>query len=89
MRRPRARRSCTAFRLNAIRSTAKKSRAKEREAELKARLEQIQQDAEREDAAIAEARELLARFDREEEAIKAQGDGSEAKAEIGAGRCRA
>ena len=57
------------------------SRARERETELKARYEQIQQDAEREDAAIAEARELLARFDREEEAIRAQGDGSEAKAE--------
>ena len=57
------------------------ARAKEREAELKARYEQVQQDAEREDSAIAEARELLARFDREEEAIKAQGDGSEAKAE--------
>ena len=57
------------------------ARAKEREVELKARYEQIQQDAEREDAAIAEARELLARFDREEEAIKEQGDGSEARAE--------
>ena len=57
------------------------TRAKEREVELKARYEQIQQDAEREDAAIAEARELLARFDREEEAIKEQGDGSEARAE--------
>ena len=54
------------------------ARAKEREAELKARLAQIQKDAEREDQAIAEAREVLARFDRDEEAIKAQGDGSEA-----------
>ena len=42
---------------------------------------EIQQDAEREDAAIAEARELLARFDREEEAIREQGDGAEARAE--------
>ncbi len=57
------------------------TRAKEREAELKARYNQIQQDAEREDAAIAEARELLARFDREEEAIREQGDGSEAREE--------
>ncbi len=55
------------------------ARAKEREAELKARLDQVQKDAEREDQAIAEARELLARFDREEEAIKAQGDGAEAR----------
>src|SRR5579883_1698999 len=60
------------------------SRAQEREAELKARLEQIQKDAERESEAIAEARELLARFDREEEAIKAQGDGSEARSEAAA-----
>ncbi len=60
------------------------ARAKEREAELKARLEQIQKDAEREDQAIAEARELLARFDREEEAIKAQGDGAEARVEAAA-----
>jgi chromosome segregation protein len=60
------------------------ARAKEREAELKARHEQIQKDAEREDQAIAEARELLARFDREEEAIKAQGDGSEARVEAAA-----
>src|SRR5208337_3685808 len=59
-------------------------RALEREAELKARLEQIQKDAEREDQAIAEARELLARFDREEEAINAQGDGSEARVEAAA-----
>jgi chromosome segregation protein len=57
------------------------ARAREREAELKARLVQIQADAEREDAAIAEARELLERFDREEEAIKSQGDGAEARAE--------
>ncbi len=57
------------------------ARAREREAELKARLIQIQADAEREDAAIAEARELLERFDREEEAIKSQGDGAEARAE--------
>ncbi len=57
------------------------ARAKEREVELKARLDQIQGDAEREDQAIAEARELLARFDREEEAINAQGDGAEARAE--------
>ena len=56
-------------------------RALEREAELKSRLEQIQKDAEREDQAIAEARELLARFDREEESIKAQGDSAEARAE--------
>jgi chromosome segregation protein len=55
------------------------ARAKEREVELKARLEQIQKDAEREDQAIAEARELLAKFDREEESIKEQGDGSEAR----------
>lgn len=55
------------------------ARAKEREVELKARLEQIQKDAEREDQAMAEARELLAKFDREEEAIKGQGDGSEAR----------
>jgi chromosome segregation protein len=60
------------------------ARAKEREAELKARLEQIQNDAEREDHAIAEARELLARFDREEEAINAQGDGAEARVEAAA-----
>jgi chromosome segregation protein len=60
------------------------ARAKEREAELKARLEQIQNDAEREDQAIAEARELLARFDQEEEAIKAQGDGAEARLEAAA-----
>ncbi len=59
-------------------------RALEREAELKARLAQIQQDAEREDHAIAEAREVLARFDREEEAIKSQGDGSEAREEAAA-----
>ena len=59
-------------------------RAAEREAELKARLEQVQKDAEREDHAIAEAREVLARFDREEEAIKAQGDGSEAREEAAA-----
>ena len=52
-------------------------RAKEREAELKARLEHIQTDAEREDQAIAEAREIPARFDGEEEAIKNQGDGAE------------
>ena len=57
------------------------ARAKEREAELKARLDQIQQDAEREDQAIAEAREMLARFDREEDSIKGQGDGAEARAE--------
>ncbi len=57
------------------------TRAKEREAELKARLAQIQADAEREDQAIAEARELLEKFDREEEAIRAQGDGAEARAE--------
>ncbi len=56
------------------------ARAKEREEELKARLAQIQNDAEREDQAIAEARELLAKFDREEESIKAQGDGSDARA---------
>ena len=56
-------------------------RALEREAELKGRLEQIQKDAEREDQAIAEARELLARFDREEELIEAQGDSAEARAE--------
>ncbi|MGO9461340.1 MAG: chromosome segregation protein SMC [Rhodomicrobium sp.] len=60
------------------------ARAKEREAELKARHEQIQKDAEREDQAIAEARELLARFDREEEAIKAQGDGGQARVEAAA-----
>jgi chromosome segregation protein len=60
------------------------ARAKERESELKARLEQIQNDAEREDQAIAEARELLARFDREEEAIKEQGDGAEARIEAAA-----
>ena len=59
-------------------------RALEREAELKARLVQIQNDAEREDQAIAEAREILARFDREEEAIKEQGDGSEGRAEAAA-----
>jgi chromosome segregation protein len=57
------------------------ARAKEREAELKARLDQIQQDAEREDQAIAEAREMLERFDRDEESIKGQGDGAEARAE--------
>ncbi len=57
------------------------ARAKEREAELKARLAQIQADAEREDQAIAEARELLERFDREEESIRAQGDGAEARVE--------
>ncbi len=57
------------------------ARAKEREAELKARLAQIQADAEREDQAIAEARELLERFDREEETIRSQGDGAEARAE--------
>jgi chromosome segregation protein len=55
------------------------ARAKEREIELKARLEQVQVDAERENAAIAEARELLAKFDREEEAVRAQGDGAEAR----------
>ena len=59
-------------------------RAAEREAELRARLEQVQKDAEREDHAIAEAREVLARFDREEEAIKAQGDGSEDREEAAA-----
>ena len=55
------------------------ARAKERQAELQARLEQIHKDAEREDQALAEARELLAKFDREEEAIKNQGDGAEAR----------
>ncbi len=55
------------------------ARAKERQAELQARLEQIHKDAEREDQALAEARELLAKFDREEEAIKTQGDGAEAR----------
>ncbi len=60
------------------------ARAKEREVELKARLEQIQKDAEREDQAIAEARELLAKFDREEESIKAQGDGSDGRAQASA-----
>ncbi|ADP72230.1 chromosome segregation protein SMC [Rhodomicrobium vannielii ATCC 17100] len=57
------------------------ARAKEREAELRARLVQVQADAEREDAAIAEARELLEKFDRDEEALRALGDGSEARAE--------
>jgi chromosome segregation protein len=78
-----ATRAAVLHRIQVERDTLDKeeARAKEREAELKARLDQIQRDAEREDQAIAEARELLERFDREEEAIKAQGDGSEARAE--------
>ncbi len=55
------------------------ARARERHAEMEARLAQIRTDALREDAAISEARELLVKFDREEEAVKAQGDGAEAK----------
>ncbi len=77
-----ATRAAVLHRIEVERNTLDKeeARAKEREAELKARLAQIQMDAERENEAIAEARELLERFDREEEAIKSQGDGSEARA---------
>ncbi len=75
-----ARRSCIASRWSGRRSTAKKP-AQGARRRVEGAVEQIQQDAEREDAAIAEARELLARFDREEEAIRAQGDGSEAREE--------
>ncbi|MGA7323394.1 MAG: chromosome segregation SMC family protein, partial [Rhodomicrobium sp.] len=77
-----ATRAAVLHRIEVERNTLDKeeARAKEREAELKARLAQIQTDAERENEAIAEARELLERFDREEEAIKSQGDGSEARA---------
>ena len=54
-------------------------RAKERKAELEARLVQIQRDALREDDAIAEARDLLERLAEEEETLKQGADESEAR----------
>ncbi|MDX2263670.1 MAG: chromosome segregation protein SMC [Hyphomicrobiales bacterium] len=64
---------------------SEEARAKERHAELTARLAQLQKDADREQEAIAETRDILARLAEEEERLSGQGDfDGDARAEASA-----